>query len=357
MSVDVSLVSSGHDVGDARLHRLTSALAATGLSVEVLATGSAELAPPDADVVVTVPRGGMKRRLLRALIWPWRAQGSVIIVIDPDLVPSAMLSRARGKLVVVDVHEDYSRLLRDRAWASGLVGLVARALTWVVTWMSSRGDLTVVADDHVPPLRARTRMVLRNTPYSRHLPGISEPDQSPRALHIGDLRLSRGLFDMLDVIEAVPNWRLDLVGPVASADEEQFQLRIQGPQLAGRVRWYGRRPPQQAWSFAVGAWVGLSMLHDTPAFRDAIPSKVYEFISCGLPVVGSDLPRQAELIERTGAGVVVTTVSEAITALANYESNRELLIQHRQAAQSASFSDDRPYVDFAARVNALCKSS
>lgn len=355
MGIDVSLVSSGHDVGDARLHRLVGALANQGLSVEVLATGSKDFAPTGAALVVTASRGGMTRRLMRALVWPWRAHGQVLIVIDPDAVPSAWLRHYRGKAVVADVHEDYVRLLKDRSWAQGFVGTVAKVLMFLIKRMSATVDMTVVADDHVPPMRARQRVVLKNTPYSRHLPLPSAPDALPRALHVGDLRRSRGLFDMLDVIEALPNWQLDLVGPVAREDDEQFQRRLAA--LGGRVRWHGRRPPEQSWAFATGAWVGLSLLHDTPAFRDAIPSKVYEFISCGLPVIASSLPRQAELIERTGAGQVVTSVPEAVAAMRRYEQDLQLLLSHRESAKSSSFIDDRQYEQFSSRIAALLHST
>lgn len=355
MAIDVSIVSCGHDIGDARLHRLAGALTHHGLAVEVMATGSRDFAPVGVTHVVTASRGGMKRRIIRALVWPWRAHGRLIIVIDPDAVPSAWVRRRRGKIVVADVHEDYVQLLRDRAWASGVVGVLARLLMRLITRMTATVDMTLVADEHVPPTQAKNRFVLRNTPYARHLPGPSQPDDVPRALHVGDLRRSRGLFEMLDVIEALPKWRLDLVGPVAAADEAEFQRRIQQPSLQGRVRWYGRRPPQQAWAFATGAWVGLSLLTDTPAFREAIPSKLYEFISCGLPVVGSALPRQAELIERTGAGVVVASTSEAVGALQRYEHDHELLKRHRDAAVRSSFVDDTKYEDFAALIATMSR--
>lgn len=353
MTIDVSLVSSGHDVGDARLHRLVSALLHEGLTVQVMATGTPDFAPDGATAVVTEPRGGMTRRLYRALLWPWRAQGAVVIVLDPDAVPSAWLLRRRGKVIVADVHEDYVHLLTDRAWARGVKGALARAAMKVVTRMSGDVDMTVVADDHVPPVRARKRLVLKNTPYSRHLPVPSEPDVGPRALHVGDLRRSRGLFDMLDVIEALPNWSLDLVGPVAPADQALFQHRLTS--LGARVRWHGRKPPQQSWAFAAGAWVGLSLLQDTPAFRDAIPSKVYEFISCGLPVIASSLPRQAELIERTGAGQVVSSVTQAIEVMSRYEHDHDLLLTHRQSARNASFVDDSKYTQFSSHIAALVR--
>jgi glycosyltransferase involved in cell wall biosynthesis len=354
--IDVSLVASGHDVADARLHRLVTALTDAGLSVEVVGLGDASTAPPSATIVSTHPRAGMSFRLRDAVVAPWRAKGRVLLVVDPDTVPSAWLRRLGGRRVVVDVHEDYAALLSDRAWAHGVMGAVAKAGVGISTALARRADLTVVADAHVPPGAAAHRLVLRNLPYGGYLPEPGPPDDEPRAIHVGDLRRSRGLFDMVEAIAVAPGWTLDLVGPVASADQVELDARLAQPDVAGRVRLHGRRPPREAWAVACGAWVGLSLLQDTPAFRDGIPTKLYEFLHCGLAVVVSPLPRQAALVEESGAGVVVADTTAAAAALRAYAAEPDLLERHRAAARaraSADGSDD--YREFAARVVALAR--
>jgi len=350
---DVSLVTSGHDVADARLHRLVAALTDSGLTVEVLGLGDAAAAPRSAANVRTTPRRGPRGRLVDAVVSPWRARGRVVVVLDPDAVPSAWLRRLAGHRLVVDVHEDYSALLDDRAWAHGVVGGIARAGTGLATSLTRRADLTVVADSHVPPGSARRRLVLRNLPYGDYLPAPSDPDPVPRALHVGDLRRTRGLFDMVEAVAAAPGWQLDLVGPVAPADADALEARLRLPDVAGRVRLHGRRPPHEAWALARGAWVGLSMLQDTPAFRDAVPTKVYEYLACGLAVVATPLPRQAELVEQAGAGVVVSDPAAAARALAAYSADTALLAEHREAARSRVGDDTAAYTAFVDAVRTL----
>src|SRR5690606_12171190 len=151
-------------------------------------------------------------------------------------------------------------------------------------------DLTVVADDGI--LRgAPRRVVLRNLPDLSMLPEPAPRDAVPRALYVGDLRASRGLFAMLELAERLPEWRLDLVGPIAAADRDEAVRRLADPSLRDRVRWHDRQPPREAWRHASGAWVGLLLLDSTPAFRQAVPSKLYEYMACGLAVVATDLPR------------------------------------------------------------------
>jgi glycosyltransferase involved in cell wall biosynthesis len=360
-SYDVSLVTSGHDVADARLHRLVAALDHEGLSVEVIGLGDPGAAPTSASAVSTRPRRGAAGRLLDATVGPWRAHGRVLLVVDPDSVPSAWVHRITGRRLVVDVHEDYAALLADRRWATGVVGGIARAGTGLASSLARRADLTVVADAHVPPGDAKQRLVLRNLPYGDYLPAPTEPDAEPRALHVGDLRRSRGLFDMVEAVAAAPGWTLDLVGPVSTADSDALDHRLTGSDVVGRVRLHGRRPPHEAWALARGAWVGLSLLQDTPAFRDALPTKVYEYLACGLAVVATPLPRQAELVTGAGAGVVVSDPAAAAAALTAYADDRTLLDAHRAAALRWSTGDgglgqaQEAYAEFAAAIARLAR--
>lgn len=366
-AVDVSVITSGHDVADARLHREVAALLARGLRVEVLGLGDAADGPPGA-AVRTWPRQGSLLRARLASRMAARAHGRVLLTLDPDSALAAnAAAMASGRVVVVDVHEDFARLLADRPWAAsgfGLAGQAARGLVAAFTALARRAALTVVADEHVPPLTARNRLVLPNRPVAAMLPGPTEPDARPRALYVGDVRASRGLFAMLEAVRLAPDWHLDIVGPVAPADQARLDATLADADLAARVSVHGRRPPTQAWEHARGAWCGLLLLTDTPAFREAVPSKLSEYLACGLPVVTTDLPRQAAIVGESGAGVVVPgsaddeVVGAAVAqVLRDWSARPDALTAPRAAATAraeldAAESGD-PYAAFADAVAAL----
>jgi glycosyltransferase involved in cell wall biosynthesis len=316
--VDVSVVTSGHDVADARLHRLVAALHRRGLSVEVLGLGDPSGAPAGAPTR-TRPRPGLAGRAALAARYALAARGRVLLTLDPDsLVAARVVGAVRRRPVVADVHEDYGRLVQDRDWSVGLLGVLGRLLVGAADRSAGTAALTLVSDEHVPPRRARRRMVLRNEADLRLVGAPAEPDPQPRACYVGDVRPSRGLFAMLDAVAAAPGWTLDVVGPVREADRPAVEKRCRAADLAGRVRWHGRRPPHEAWALVAGAWAGLALLDDTPAFRDALPSKVYEYLATGIVPVVTDLPRQRALIEEVGAGAVVANAAEAAAVLRSW---------------------------------------
>lgn len=311
---DISIVTSGHDVADARLHRIVAALLTEDLDVEVLGLGDSSDAPAGVRVT-TVPRPRLAKRALLAARWAAQARGQVLMALDPDsLLACLAVARLSRRAVVADVHEDYEALLRDRAWATGWRGRLGGVVARSASRAAAAADLVVVADDHVPPLLASHRVVTKNLPLASMLPAMAAPDEIPRAIYVGDVRDSRGLTAMVEAIALTADWRLDVVGPLADADLATQRERLAELGCTDRVTFHGRQPPTEAWKVARGAWCGLALLEDTPAFRDALPSKLYEYLACGLPAIVTDLPRCRALIEDTKAGEVVSS-DRAKTAL------------------------------------------
>lgn len=362
--VDVSVVTSGHDVADARLHRVVAALLDAGLTVEVLGLGDPGDAPVGA-LARTWSRGGMLARAVRAAALPWRGHGQVLLSLDPDsALGCAVAARALRRRWVADVHEDYPALLEDRAWARGVRGGAAGVLANAATRVVGRADLTAVADDHVPPLdgQARRRIVVRNLPDLSVVRSGSESGSAPaagdplRAVYVGDGRRSRGLEPMLEAVAAAPGWELDLVGPLHAPDDEWARRRVARDDLRGRVRLHGRLPPQTSWRVAAGASVGFALLDDTPAFRAAVPTKVYEYLAAGLAVLATPLPRVADLVAGSGAGAVAGTSGEAAAVLREWGEQPARLERARERAREWAeehLTGPSPYAALAREVAAL----
>ena len=186
---------------------------------------------------------------------------------------------------------------------------------WAVS-ASASADLTVTVDDWVKPLTAKNRIVVHNAPDARFLPEPTEVEAKPRAIYVGDVRTSRGLFSMLRAIEMTDVWTLDVIGNVAPDDQAKLAQWQRNSSAASRVRFHGALAPKDSWQLAKGAWVGLALLNPTPAFNRAWPTKIGEYIACGLPVIATDLPRSAEVILKDPRpGALVETHNEEVIAM------------------------------------------
>lgn len=359
LAPDVGIITTGHDVADARLHKITAALQQRGLHVELWGLGDPAGGPAGADVHARI-RGSLWRRLAQTAVLPWRTKAKVVMTVDPDMIPiTRLVTRLRGRKMVADVHEDYGRLLADRAWARGLVGLPARLMVLASSKLAAGADLTVVADSYLAPHQAKKRLVVTNLPVPAFL-APSCPSGEPRAVYVGDLRESRGLFDMVEAIAAAPGWSLDLVGPVAPADRDRLEQRIERTDLAGRVRLHGRQPPAAAWKIAEGAWASMALLQETPAFVQAMPSKIYEYLASGLPVISTRLPRQTRIIEESGGGVLIDNVVEAAETLRRWSDDPGELEKLRHCAlqwATDHLPTTTPYDELADAIQDLLRGS
>jgi glycosyltransferase involved in cell wall biosynthesis len=293
-------------------------------------------------------------RYIRSRTFVFRARGKILYAISPEAFMPAyswvQLSRLlmlRKRFFAADLYEDYLQLLHDRAWAkkyAGLLGAIARSDTKWALWAAARASLTTVADVQVPPFDARHRLVVRNLPDASILTQSGERSATPRAIYIGDLRKSRGLHTMLELAEKLPRWEFDFVGPIAPADQAYVSDWIarhadhvghaeRQATARARIMFYGKLPPRDAWKVAKGAWVGLSLLESTPAFVEAVPSKLYEYMSVGLASVSTPLPRCVELINASQAGVIAASATQIAEHLLQWEQNPTELDQLRARAK------------------------
>ncbi len=294
--------------------------------MEYIGLGDAKLAPENVTARVW-PHKKRIWRIWRSLIWPWQATGRVILTSDPELVPSAWLLRLlTRKKWIAEVPEDYETLIEDRSWIPGPLRPLLKLFVRTTNALAARADLTIVADDHVRPRKARNRFVCKNLPDFTLLPEPIDHPFSRHAVYIGDLRESRGLRTMVAAIQATATdenpWRLTLIGPMSGADTDWWEQ-----QSCDNVVRHDRMTPADSWRIAATADVGLCLLQDTPAFRLAVPSKVYEYFAVGLPVIATPLPRVSEFCDATRAGVCVTTADEVTSEL-------------RRLAEDAEFRDE-----------------
>jgi glycosyltransferase involved in cell wall biosynthesis len=234
---------------------------------------------------------------------------------DPELIPLAyLLKRATGAAVIYDMHEDYR-------WHGPIEGRIIRMLErWCFQWV----DHVVVANAAHTDITERfgvasTRIANHHKPTGgENKPLIKLDLASPerlRLIYTGVIsdKGGRGLFSLLRLAQSIKDrkldWQLALVGICYSSDlRNRAEKRIQDQQLdelIQRVGW----DTYVDWSDIVKhlqhADVGLFLGTNHPNQIQKIPTKFYEYLHFGLPILCSDFPRWRRFIERHNCGAVV----------------------------------------------------
>ena len=314
-----------HKPGDIRIYeRECRTLAAAGYDVTFLVPGAPQAAPGENPRQLALPTRGRTTRWMsvREIVAELRRlRPHVVHFHDPELLTIAPLLRALAPRVVYDMHEYVPEAVatksylpeRVRPWASRTVAVAQRTLATACHGVVSAapGQLRALG----PAPRRRLAMVnyprLANFEAAEPRPEIAA-DPRLKLMHIGSNGRTRGLFLMLDVMSALgPDAPVSLYlgGPYADpADEPVVKARVEG-ELKGRVHLLGRVPPGEVPSCLKAADVCWSPFVGGPQYSlPNVPTKVYEGMAAGLPVLVSDLADHAAPVkaERCGVAVPVT---------------------------------------------------
>jgi glycosyltransferase involved in cell wall biosynthesis len=167
-----------------------------------------------------------------------------------------------------------------------------------------------------------------------------------RLLYTGTISARRGLRTMVEVAararQAGRPETLTMVGICRHDDQRAWaERRIQSARLAGRVErvgWDRYVSPSAMAPHYRSADVGLVLCEPHPNYRESFPTKFYEYLHYGLPIICSDFPLWRRFIEKHDCGAVVPPGDpEAVLAvLAEWQAHPERYRQCMANARAAA---------------------
>ena len=300
-----------HHLFDQRIfYKEAQSLAAAGYDVTILGPGPASLAGEHAGVnVVTIepPRSvsGRLLNLARLLHLAHKTGARLIHFHDPELLPVGLALRLLGRKVVYDCHENFPQTAYVRRWVparlrrplalciDALECSVARVLSGVLGVVDEQSDRFA----HCPFETVKNFPRLEWFSPTTEGPEPAQAESSCELLHIGSLSRDRGSQFLLEVMSELskthPHVRLRSIGPFhTEADRLDFERRGAELDVADRIDcWTDKIPYDQLGALIARHRIGLipgqvSVKNLSPF----VPTKLFEYLACSLPVVASALP-------------------------------------------------------------------
>lgn len=245
---------------------------------------------------------------------------------DPELIPAAILLTFRGKRVVYDMHEDYSSWLSFNEAIPRFFRATAARMFSILERYAVRRFAAVVTV--TPPIMEKFRTVNPRTVLVRNFPRASEfaPDGKPPAewalredavCYVGRITPERGIREMLCATASANRTRpvkillggdlspgaRDIVDSFPKTDSEIHEI-------------FGYVDRQRISEIFRRARAGLLLLHPERNFLVSYPTKLFEYMSAGLPVVASDFPMFRELDRGIGCCMFVDPLDPEAAASA-----------------------------------------
>lgn len=334
----ICILSSVHPAKDTRVfYREAKSLSRAGYDVTLIAV-HARNEIRDGINIVGLPYNPIRTRPLG-----WLRLFRQAIEIDADLyhfhdpellLVNPFLRLFRRKPTIYDIHEvnkDFVELKEGIPnWISRPISL---AVGIIEPTLASLTSGLIFADDTIAEQFRRVnlpKITLFNFPgddvvKNGRLASEQVNRKEPIVLHLGGHKKGRGVGLMIDafenVLSRVPEAHLLLVGPfVPEWLEEQVRQVIAERQLEHAITITGRVPYTEVDMFLRRAAVGWIPLQPVAKYQKNIPTKLFEYMAYGLPVVSSDLNPVRQFLVQDKAGFLVQATdpnahSEAIVTL------------------------------------------
>lgn len=285
--------------------------------------------------------------IVRTFTAAWRENADVYNPRDAEPLLVAHLAAAlRGAIVVYDSDElclDRNKPFTSKPWWRFLMFRFerhyARKSAAVITTDHGRADILVER------YKIERPTVVLNVPdvFDKLEPDLEFRERALGGrkhllLYQGVLIENRGIPEMMRAMRLLPDCRLALVGYGHKEDEYKQILAQEG--LEDGVQFFDAVPFERLMRYTAAADVGMiPLIASCLSYRYAAPNKLFEYMMAGLPVVVSDLPDMALVVNSEQVGTLIgdptSPESIATATRALLDGNESLTDIGRRARQSA----------------------
>lgn len=302
-------------------------------------------------------------RYQRLILW-WKVlhlarstKADIYHIHDPELLlVTPIIKLLTHKPVIYDIHEANPDFIETKEDIPYLIRyFVAVIFRWFEPLMARLHNGLIFADDQIAESFSHVKLpkaTLFNFPEQSFLDNAFALSQQPHehqpiVLHLGGQKRFRGTDLMLDsfqrVLNCVPQAQLMIVGPFTPPSlESEFRLEIERRNLTDSITITGQVPFIEVSKYLIQAYIGWIPFMPVTKYLKNIPTKLFEYLAFGIPVVSSDLPSIRPFIENRITGLLVkaddpSAHAEAIIELLTNPSLAGFIGQNGQNAVRAHY--------------------
>lgn len=244
---------------------------------------------------------------------------------DPELLPFGLKLKRAGKKVIFDSHEAIPIQIMNKAYIPYIFRkIISSVYELYENYAVKQFDGVVAADPYITGrfFKGRVKRVVN----VNNFPSLSDVNYTARnfterealLLYVGRINGIRGEKMMLESMREID---AELI--IAGVRDKEPVL-----EKPGNVSYFGEADRKQVNELFSKTVAGLCLMKPIKNYYNSQPTKIYEYMAAGLPVICSNFPACIEAVEKTGAGFCVDPL--------NVEEVREamrILLNDRELAQ------------------------
>lgn len=328
-TIRIAHLTSAHPRDDVRIfHKECKSLAVAGYEVHLVVADNLGAEQQCGVAIHDVGKqggrlarvAGATRRVLKQAL---ALDADIYHLHDPELLWVGLVLSMKGKAVIFDAHEDVSLQLLNKPYLTPFIlKIAARCYTAIERFACKRLTGVVAA---TPFIGAKFKTINPDTVEVCNYPILIEFSPSENwdakpaeVCYVGGLSGVRGIRQIVTAMSSVQSdARLNLAGGFSEADLRNEVQSIPGWE---RVNEYGVQNRLGVSQIYERSRAGLVTLLPIPNYLDALPVKMFEYMSAGIPVIASNFALWRGIVDENACGLCVdpenpTEIASAIDYL------------------------------------------
>jgi len=309
----ICLITTVHPAFDIRIfHKEAVSLAKAGYEVTLIASDGGS-GIRDGVRLVSMPKAGnrfarMTLGASRAFFSSLKTKAQVVHFQDPELIPVGLALRMAGIKVIYDVHEDVPKAISSKHYIPRWIRAALSFFMLLLEKMASPFFSAIIAA--TPAIAERFRfhhrmVIVCNYPLSGEIHESTVNSRSDSMICAGVISENRGALVMLEAIRKLNERRKTTLILAGKFSPDSLRPAMERHPGWKHVEYAGFLDRPELAGALMRSSAGLVILDPEERFRVALPTKMFEYMAAGIPVIASDFPLWRRIITEAGCGILV----------------------------------------------------
>jgi glycosyltransferase involved in cell wall biosynthesis len=227
---------------------------------------------------------------------------------DPELIPIGLALKRRGKMVIFDSHEDVPRQLLSKSYLGPISRQVmSKSFAILERYACSRFDGIIAATPFIRDTFLQINpctVDVNNFPMSGELASDGkEHNKSSEVCYVGGISAIRGIRELARAGQILRSpAKINLAGAFS---DQTVEAEVKGYEGWRNINQLGVLDRLAVREVLQRSAAGIVTFHSLPNHLDALPTKMFEYMSSGIPVIASNFPLWRDIIEGNHCGICV----------------------------------------------------
>ena len=263
-------------------------------------------------------KGNRIIRILKSLITSYfyirKVNPIVIHFHDPEIIPLGIIFKLLGYKVIYDVHEDFGCVAFSREWIPWVIRFPLKISIRFAEHLGAKFfDANIAATKSISTHFPKNKtIIVQNFPIIDELVAprkINFRNRAKSVAYVGYATSNRGAREMVQAIAElsfIDDLTFEFAGSIDPPTLEKELTQTSGWEF---VNYHGHISRKFMANILGNTRAGLVVFHPSPNHIQAQPTKLFEYMAAGLPVIASDFPLWREIIDKAKCGILVNPLS------------------------------------------------